>query len=580
MPVSVPPPEVLAEFLGATTRHTRRVEIYEQDGATRWEGDDVTRLKDGSVTVDFDRDERRAIDLTLSNDDDGLVSAPGEFWYDKVIKVYRGVRVNQKIRPPKVLIISDTTVTPHASAFRSAIAALGYGDVQVNTLATSYANDLAPYDIIVGLGGANQGALLSQALNNGKSVFTFRESSQNLFDAAFTAGGWTKATATATPASTISPARPNDPRTQGWSAFTPEALTSSYNAPVVITAAGGPTLFGVAFADGSTTAYAISSYVSVGNGKAVSVHYPLTPGQYSDTQFSNFLRAAMAWLNPVVPMSTWETQIGEFMIDRISSANFPFDVKITGRDYTKKCMLSKFAQATQFSQGSPLEGLIGDIAANAGITRMVLPATGVTVASTFFFDRGTSRWDAMKQIATAYNYEIFFDATGYLTIRPFRDPSTTAPVLWVKTGIDGQMASYQKSTSDASLFNHILVTGESSDSSTIPVFAESINDNPLSSTSIQEIGDRYWEYSSPLITTQAQAQTLADSYLAIHALEEFELSFDSLLLPWLEAGEIVGWLDPNPAPGDPRTFLLTSLTLPLKLAPMSAVGKRTTIVGA
>lgn len=177
MPVSVPPPEVLSEFLGATTRHTRRIEIYEQDGTTRWEGDNVSRLKDGSVSVDYDRDERRAIDLTLTNGDGGLITAPGEFWYDKVIKVYRGVNVNQKLRPPKVLIISDTTVNPHAASSRSAIAALGYGDVQVNTLATTYAADIAPYDIIVGLGGADQGALLKAALDNGKSVFTFRESS-------------------------------------------------------------------------------------------------------------------------------------------------------------------------------------------------------------------------------------------------------------------------------------------------------------------------------------------------------------------------------------------------------------------
>lgn len=576
MPASIPPPEVLDEFLGATTRHTRRVEIYEQDGETRWEGDTQTRLKDGSVTVDYDRDERRALDLTLSNDDDGLVTAPGEFWYDKVIKVYRGVKVNQKLRPPKVLIVSDTTVTPHSGAFRTALAGLGYGDVQINTLASSY-NDLAPYDIIVGLGGANQGALLAAALSNGKSVFTFRSSSQDLFDAEFTSGGWTKTAATATPASTISPRQISDPRTLGWASYTPESLTSSYNAPVGITS--GPTLFGVAFADGSTSAYAISSHVSLGNGRAISVHYPLTPSQYAATQFSNFLRTAMAWLNPVVPIQTWETQIGEFMVDRISEANFPYDVKITGRDYVKKCMLSKFAQATQFTEGSPLEGLIGDLAANAGITRTLLPATGVTVASSFFFDRGTSRWDAMKQIATAYNYEIFFDATGYLTIRPFRDPSTTAPVLWVKTGIDGQMATYQKSTSDASLFNHILISGESSDSQTIPVFAESINNDPLSKTSIQEIGDRYWEYSSPLIVSTDQAQTLADSYLAIKALEEFELDFDMLMLPWLEVGDIIGWIDPNPRPGDPSSFLMTSMTLPLKLGPMSAVGKRTTIVG-
>ena len=41
MPVTIPPVEALEKFLGPTTRHTRRVEIYEADGETRWEKDTV-----------------------------------------------------------------------------------------------------------------------------------------------------------------------------------------------------------------------------------------------------------------------------------------------------------------------------------------------------------------------------------------------------------------------------------------------------------------------------------------------------------------------------------------------------------
>jgi hypothetical protein len=82
-----------------------------------------------------------------------------------------------------------------------------------------------------------------------------------------------------------------------------------------------------------------------------------------------------------------------------------------------------------------------------------------------------------------------------------------------------------------------------------------------------------------MITTTAQAQALADSYLAIHSLEEFDLEFETLFMPWLEAGDILGWIDPDPNPGDPKTFLLSSLTLPLSLSPMSGVGKRVLIVG-
>ena len=177
-----PPANVIAAFMAETTVHTRSVEIYESDGITRWAKDTELRLKSGNISIDYSRTERRAIDLVLSNDDGVLVTEAGEFWYDKIIKAFRGV-----------------------------------------------------------------------VLEDG---------------------------------------------------------------------------------------------------------------------------------------STWKTQVGEFMIDRIVEGNFPHDVKITGRDYTKKCLKSKFERATQFATGLALESIIGSIASNAGISRRNLPATGVVVNKTFFFERG------------------------------------------------------------------------------------------------------------------------------------------------------------------------------------------------
>jgi hypothetical protein len=184
----------------------------------------------------------------------------------------------------------------------------------------------------------------------------------------------------------------------------------------------------------------------------------------------------------------------------------------------------------------------------------------------------------MKEIATAYNYELYFDAQGYLVMRQFQDPATSAPSIIIHTGPDGQLVSFEKSTSDSRLYNHVVVTGESSDSAVIPVSAEAINTDPLSPTNITELGDRVYEYSSSFITTTIQAQDVADRFLAVHGLEEFEINFESLMLPWLEVGDVIRFVDPNPAPGDPTTFLLSNLSFPLSLEPMSASGRRITIV--
>jgi hypothetical protein len=685
------------------------------------------------------------------------------------------VQINAPVRQPRILVISDDTVETdvQSPSFRAGLMSQDYGDVQVNTLASDYDVDLAPFDIIVALGNQDTGALLLEAYNAGKSIFAFRTGAQYFFNALtggtswagsslslytegtllrtnwftnpsletdatdwgaigtggtftrLTAGGYVGTargqvvatagqvqagiycsqptarglppltgplvgsmtaavasgtldayiqtrvyysdasndnsvtnliTLTTTPqrfssepvtpnlAKTVtsvqvfirarsgvttaftmygdasmletasvageyfdgavtdtyeyqyrwtgtvnnsrseqltSMAEPiaaeviNDPRTVGWPPFAPVAGTGTYKAPANTV----PNIFGVAYHPGSTTNYAITSGENTVGGKFVAVHFPVTPYQHANTEFRLFLKAATDWLNPVVPLAHWEVQVGEFMIDRISEPHFPHEVKITGRDYTKKCMLSKFAQATSFAAGHSLESVIAAISTGAGITKKLLPATGVVIGREFFFERNTTRWEAMKEICTAYNYEIYFDPTGYLTIRPFRDPSTTAPVIYIETGPDGTAASYEKSTSDASLFNYILVSGENSDADTPLVWAEAKNEDANSPTSIQELGERYWEFVSAFVETEEQAQELADGYLGVHQLEEYELSWESLLLPWLEVGEIMGWIDPNPAPDDPTTFLLSSLNIPLNLGPMSGTGRRVIIAG-
>lgn len=577
MPVSVPPPEALREFMGATTRHVRRIEIFEQDGMTRWAKDIATRLKGGGVTVDYTRDERRALDLTLSNDDGVLINAPGEFWYDKIIKVFRGVQINGTARQPKILIASDLPGgSQQGPSLRAALLSLGFGDIQINPLAADYLVDIDPFDIIVSLGDDDKGQLMKRAYDAGKSVFLFRKSAEYFYNVLQGNTTWDSASLTPAPGDTVTARRINDPRTIGWPTFPVVADATAYKAP----AATLLNIFGASFAPGGETHYSITGGTNSVGGKFVAVHLPITAYQHTDFAFRQFLLAQTQWLNPVIALARWEVQIGEFMIDRITEPHWPHEITVTGRDYTKKCMLSKFSEATQYSAGNTLESIIGSIAIAAGVTKRLLPATGVTVGRAFFFERGTTRWEAMKEIATAYNHEIYFDATGYLVLRPFRDPTTTAPVVYIETGSEGQVATYEKSTSDASLFNHVLVTGENSDSDTPLVWAEAKNEDPNSPTSIQEIGDRYTEISSAFIETEEQAQELADSFLAVSQLEEFELSFETLMMPWLEVGDIMGWVDPNPAPGDPSTFLLSSIDLPLDLSPMGGNGRRVTRVEA
>lgn len=360
---------------GTVTQVTRRCEIYQPDNTTLWKGSSDLGLIDGEVTVDSSRDERRGLSLELDNSDNSLNLSPGGLWYDKVIKVYRGVRT-------------------------------------------------------------------------------------------------------------------------------------------------------------STGA-------------------------------------------------TWEVKLGEFLIDGLGQDNFPNTISISARDFTKKLMLDKFATTTAFAENQPVEEVIRTIALNGGIPngRMVLPLTGKSTGKKYTFDRTVSRWEAIKQIATDYAFDIYFDQYGYLRLEAFADPYLDPPQYTFRTGEDGNIADFTKSLNDGRIYNHVVVTGGAEDESTLPPYAVASNTDPASPTAISKLGRRSYFYTSSFMTTEAQCQDVADKFLKVHALEQFDCSIDAIVVPYLEAGITVTFEDPQPAVGQPTKYLLSSFSIPLSLGGMPAQVKRVIQVG-
>lgn len=586
----LPPQGAIDKIFASTTRLIRRIEIFEHDGITRFAaGAHDWRLMGGQVTVDYSRDERRALELQLDNTDGGLQNAPGSIWYDKVIKVFHGVEISDPDIPvettiyvPKILIIENvgTGGTDQEPLFRSILNAAGYTDITTNTSITTL-GALVGYDIIVSLCNqfdSEKGPLLQAAYEAGYSVFTSGNDTSEvdfpemIKDTALVANQgsptneWTMAP---------NPDYAHLDLVQGWTAYTGFSTDTDgryiISIPVNVIPISKTTQV---TAEGSKTVYNI---IGTGNGRGgYWIHmqdFFLTP-----TQAQNFLVKAFNYLQPIIVQEeVYNGQIGEFDVDRISESHFPRVMNIQGRDYTKRCLLSKFTAAVNIQVGINPEEVIGNLAANSGITKFLLDYSGTSVGRDFFYEAGTERWQAMKDIAEAYNYEIYFNSQGYLVLRRFQDPVTATPIATLKThAADAGLITYEKSTNDTRLFNHIIVIGEATDIA--PVQAEAINTVSGSPSSIAEIGDRVHVYSSPIITDRVQAQEVADSLLKIMALEEYDLNFTHIALSWLDAGEVVTFVDPSPAPGDPTKFLVTQFEIPLSLGAMTGTVRRVTIV--
>lgn len=276
----------------------------------------------------------------------------------------------------------------------------------------------------------------------------------------------------------------------------------------------------------------------------------------------------------------YEVPLGDFMIDSQVNDNFPSSIKITGRDQTKKLLTSTFTRPTTFNAGTALDVLVIAEAGNAGIVDVILPweagtAPGLPLAYTAEAD--SSRYDLLEKILTSMGYEIFLNANGYLVVRPFQDPTTLGPVFTFSADpTSGTLAHVQRRTDDSELYNHVVVRGSSDNNATAYAEVEVVDD--LSPVHKDQIGDRVYSYPSSVVTDSGAALTLAQQFLSVKALESYEINMDAIVIPWLEAGEVVGYIDPDPAFAGPTNYFLSNFTIPMKLGTQSAVAKRVVIV--
>lgn len=557
---------------------TRRVEIYEADGVTLWNptpdlDPNFARLVDGSVSVDQTRDERRTLDLTLLNEDKLLrPNALGGLWYDKVIKVFRGITYSVAATPPAIALVEHVDGGSAPYQFRSMLNALGFTRTDVRIGVTDV-SALSAYDIVMSYTkstGTALSKLLLDSYNSGKSVVTIG-TANDASDLPFV-------TAT-TPTSAgmqwgITPLVTDNPLA---GSFTSETDAGVYGG-AVITAIDYTAQRVAQYTGGGYTNYVTGIVATnVLGGRWFDLHL----GRVVGPQAMKLLKAGIEWTRNYLPTETWETQLGEFCIDNIVENDFPFQVKITGRDYTKRCLNSLFPQAVTFVVGTSLFDLIKALAINSGCTKFKLPSMTETLTAEISADRGTDRWSIMKSAADSYGYEIFFDTQGSLTMRKYLDPSFSPTTATFKTGKNGNLVSFERSVNDSRLFNHIIVWGDPGDGEEdrLPYFGEAVNTEPSSPTRIDRIGDRVYTFSSTFMTSDQQCADLALAWLKINSLESYELNSGAIYYPWLEAGEIVNIFDPDRLVIDPTRFLMDTIQYPLGLGPMSFTAKRVTYVG-
>lgn len=169
------------------------------------------------------------------------------------------------------------------------------------------------------------------------------------------------------------------------------------------------------------------------------------------------------------------------------------------------------------------------------------------------------RYTFLRDLVTAAGKVMYFDYRGVLVIKSLPDPGT--PVFDVNYGEGGVLIELSRQLSREGVYNAVVATGEAADTQA-PVRAVAFDNNPLSPTYFSgAFGPVPRFYSSPFITTQAQAQSAAESILRQQLGLPYSVDFTAVPNPALEPGDPiqVRYSDKHAA----ETHIVERLTIPL-----------------
>jgi len=185
-------------------------------------------------------------------------------------------------------------------------------------------------------------------------------------------------------------------------------------------------------------------------------------------------------------------------------------------------------------------------------------------------------WKDARALAASGGYDLYFDGNGLAQVRDTPD-SESDPACW--TYFDGAAGVVLERTRTAMLtsqYNGVVVTAEGSDVA-VPVRGEAWDEDANSPTYVHgPMGRVPMFYSSPLLTTQAEVDSAAQTMLARVKRPIEQVSFMLLPNPAHEAFDVVEFVDVD---GRARRYMFDVVSVPLDSdGGLTAVARETVVV--
>jgi hypothetical protein len=215
-------------------------------------------------------------------------------------------------------------------------------------------------------------------------------------------------------------------------------------------------------------------------------------------------------------------------------------IDLTCKDRAETVRRRRFTEPWRVAAGTATHQAIADIVTSRFSVATRLTVTGYTT-SEIVYDRLSDPWEAVQELAASDTLVAAFDPLGTLSVQ--RDEPVATGVTYA-LGPESMMLATERSINIEQTYSGVVVRVEHPERD--PIESQLWDLDPRSPTySLGPFGRRPYGYSSPVITTQAQADQVAATILPRVTKMRQEAVVHTIGHPGHEIGDMVTVVDPR-----------------------------------
>jgi len=228
--------------------------------------------------------------------------------------------------------------------------------------------------------------------------------------------------------------------------------------------------------------------------------------------------------------------LGTLVVSGVDTSNYP---QVTVQGYDRMWLVGPFTNALSIVSGTVVADamnlILGQQIPTARLDTSNVVATEHVTGNLLHAEQDDAV-QVLADMAAATGQVLFVDPMGVFTTTT--EPSTDdQPVMTYAPGPQSMMMRPHQAIDASQAYNAVVFTGESA--AQVPVRGYAQDDNPDSSTYVGKVGLRPYFASSPLITTNGQAQLAAKTRLLNILGIPDTITVPVIPNPALESGDVI-----------------------------------------